>query len=316
MYELTILGSSAAMPAYQRHPTSQLFALPHTRFLIDCGEGTQMQMQRYRVKPNRIKHIVVSHLHGDHYLGLVGLLSSMHLQKRQQPLNLFAPRELAEIIQVNLRYSGTYLSYKVNFHPLPKDSTEIFFEDEQVTVQTIPMNHRIQCNGFLFKEKIKKKKVLAEKLPEGTPWKLMNVLKNGENVLDDEGNILYKWEDYTIQPKSYSFAHCSDTKYNEAILPQIEGVDLLYHESTFLHKDLDKAEQTFHTTAQQAATLAHKAGVGKLLIGHFSSRYKNLKPFLEEARSVFPNTYLGIEGETTSIYQTQNKEETDCKGEE
>ncbi len=301
MYELTVLGISAAMPAYTRHPTSQLLALPHTKFLIDCGEGTQMQMQRYRIKPNKIKHILISHLHGDHYLGLMGLLSSMHLQKRQQDLDLYAPRDLGEIIRLHLRCANTRLNYKINFYPLPEAGEETIYEDDQVTVQTIALDHRIHCIGFLFKEKPKKRKVLAEKLPEDTPWKHMAMLKDGKDVHDEEGKLLYKNEDYTLLTERYSFAYCSDTKYKPALIPQIAEVDLLYHEATFLHSELDKAEATFHSTALQAATFAQQAQVAKLLLGHFSSRYKDLQPFLDEARPIFPETYLGVEGERLQI---------------
>jgi ribonuclease Z len=303
MIDLTILGCSAAMPAYNRHPTSQLVIFPYNRFLIDCGEGTQMQMMKYQVRANRIRHIFISHLHGDHYLGLVGLFSSMHLQKRQEDLNLYAPKNLAEIIRIHLKYGNTKLNYKINFFDLPENSFEIFYEDEQLTVHTLPMTHRIQCNGFLFQEKPKKRKVLADKLPEEVPFKTMTTLKDKKDVLDEEGNVLFKWEDYTIPSRSHSFAHCSDTKYNEDVVAQIDGVDMLYHESTFLHEDLAKAEETFHSTALQAAQIAAKAQVGKLIIGHFSSRYSDayLTKFLEEAKSVFENTFLAVEGENFSV---------------
>ncbi|MDX2306272.1 MAG: ribonuclease Z [Microscillaceae bacterium] len=301
MYELTILGISAATPAYARHPTAQVLTLPHTKFLIDCGEGTQMQMQRYKIKPNKIKTILITHLHGDHYLGLTGLLSTMHLQKRQQELNIFAPRELAEVIRLHLQLAKTRLNYKISFFPLPETGGEIFYEDDQIQVETILMTHRIHCMGFLFKEKNKKRKVLMDKLPEGTTWKSIAALKEGKDVKDENGELLYKLEDYTLPPRRYSFAHCSDTKFTREIIPQIQEVDLLYHESTFLHEDLDKAEETFHSTAFQAATIAKEAQVKKLVIGHFSSRYKDLKPILEEARTVFENTFLGVEGETITI---------------
>ena len=301
MYELTVLGISAATPAYTRHPTAQVLALPHTKFLIDCGEGTQMQMQRYKVKPNKIKNILISHLHGDHYLGLTGLLSTMHLQKRQQELSIFAPRELSEVIRLHLRLAKTRLSYKIHFFPLPDIGGEVFYEDDQIQVETIKMIHRIQCMGFLFKEKSKKRKVYMNKLPEGTSWKSISALKDGKNVLDEDGKILFNYEDYTYAPKRYTFAHCSDTRFNTDIIPQIENVDLLYHEATFLHEDLEKAEDTFHSTALQAATIARDANVKRLLLGHFSSRYKDLRPFLEETKPIFENTSLGIEGETLTI---------------
>jgi ribonuclease Z len=301
MIELTILGNSAATPAHERHPTSQVLALPHKHFLIDCGEGTQIQMQRYKVKMGYIRNILITHLHGDHFLGLVGLLSSMHLQKREEDINLFAPLDLLEIIRINFKYSHTVLNFKVNFFPLPAQGGEIIYQDDQVSIETILMNHRIDCYGFLFQEKVKKKKVLADKLPPETPWQILVALKDGQDILDEQGNLLYKCEDYTLQPPSYKFAHCSDTRYTESFLEQIYGADMIYHEATYLHEDVHKAEYTFHSTALEAATLAQKAQVGKLVIGHFSSRYRELWAHLQEAQSIFPNTVLGIEGETQSV---------------
>jgi ribonuclease Z len=300
MIQLTILGNSAATPAHNRFPTAQFLTLPHNRFLIDCGEGVQMQMQKYKVKMGYVRSILISHLHGDHYLGLIGLLSSMHLQGRGEDINIYAPADLAEIIRVNMRYSHTTLNFKVNFFPLVPQKGEIFYEDDQVTIETMLMNHRIECYGFLFREKPKKKKVLAEKLPADTPWQIMVALKDGQDILDEQGNILYKCEDYTFQPPQYKFAHCSDTKYNEDLLEQLYQADMIYHEATYIEEDAAKAEYTFHSTAQQAATIAQKAQVGKLVIGHFSSRYRELDAHLYEARQIFPNTFLGIEGETIS----------------
>lgn len=280
--------------------------------MIDCGEGTQMQLLRYRIKHRNISQIFISHLHGDHYLGLIGLISSMHLVKRSDDLWIYGPRELAEVIRLNLKVSQTQLNYKLHFVEIPNKGGEIIYEDPSLTVETIAMNHRIQCTGFLFREKPKKRKVLAAKLPQESDWKIARTLKNGENVFDDEGNLLYGFEEYTYIPKSYSFAHCSDTLSTKEILPQINGVDLLYHEATFLHEDLDKAVETFHSTARQAAEIANQAKVNKLIIGHFSSRYRDLVPLLEEARTVFENTVLAVEGETTvlSAVQTSSEEKS------
>ncbi len=301
MFSLTILGISAATPAFSRHPTAQVLNLPHTRFLIDCGEGTQMQMQKHKVKINKIKHILITHLHGDHYLGLVGLLSTMHLQKRNQPLCIYGPRDLGEIIRLGLKVSNTQLSYPLDFFPVPDAPAEIFYEDEQMVVETLQMNHRIQCTGYLFREKPKKRKVYIERLPENIPWSVITRLKEGEDVWDEERKCLYKSAEYSYQPARYSFAHCSDTLYQESILSQIEKVDMMYHEATFLHADIDKARATFHSTAWQAGHLAAQAQVKKLIIGHFSSRYRDLQPFLTESRFAFQNSYLGKEGGNFSL---------------
>jgi len=305
MLQLTILGTNAASPAHKRHPTAQVLSLPYTHFLIDCGEGTQIQMQRYRVKINKLKAIFITHLHGDHYLGLIGLLSTMHLIKRVDALDIYAPPDLADIIRINLKCSDTRLSFPVHFHPVSDKGQEIVYEDGGFTVETIKMNHRIACVGYLFREKPKKLKVLIDKLPEEVAWQIPAELQKGRDYYNEEGGILYKCEEYTYRPPSLVFAHCSDTLYNEAIIPQIEGADLLYHESTFLHEELEKANMTHHSTALQAATIAHKAKVKKLVIGHYSARYKDLQPLLEEARTVFENTHLAIEGEKIHIERTE-----------
>ncbi len=303
MLELTILGTSAASPAYHRNTTAQVLALPHTRFLIDCGEGTQMQMQRFKVKINKLDAVFITHLHGDHYFGLMGLLSSMHLLKRQEVLKIYAPAQLAEIIRTSFKYSDTRLCYPIEFYPVPNIGKERIYEDGAFTVETIKMNHRIACTGYLFKEKTKKRKVLIEKLPKDIHWQVPSELQKGRDVYDEKGNLLYSAEEYTFRPHSGSFAHCADTLYHEEVIPQIEGVDLLYHESTFLHEELEKATLTYHSTALQAATIAQKAKVKQLVLGHFSARYKDLSPLLEEAKSVFEHTQLAIDGMKMLVYE-------------
>jgi ribonuclease Z len=299
---LKILGSNSAAPAYGRHPTSQLLQIQQENFLIDCGEGTQMQMLRYKIRINRINHIFISHLHGDHYLGLVGLLSTMHLQKRTQDLYLYGPPGLQEILSLQFRYSDTRLHYKIIFYPLTEGKREVILESDMLTVETIPLHHRIQCSGFLFREKPKKRRVNIPVLPEYFLPSQMGALKRGEDVLDAEGNVVFKNEDLTLPPKhSRSYAFCSDTAYFEEIIPLIEGVDLLYHESTFLQDQVERATETFHSTAFQAATIARKAHVKKLLLGHYSSRYQELMPFAEEARRVFEEVVLSVEGQNVML---------------
>ena len=302
MFQVTILGSGAALPViaqdFRRYPTAQLVSLPHTHLLIDCGEGTQMRLQELKIKINRIKHIFISHLHGDHYLGLIGLLSSMHLNKRNQDLHLYGPEGLAEIIRVQLKYSYTRFNYKIHFKELKTGVPEEVLNDGMFSVTTIPLNHRIPCNGFLVKENPKKRKIIKEKIPQDIwEWQYAKTLQKGEDVLNEEGEVLISAKEFTVQPKSRSYAYCSDTSYFEPIIEQIKGVDLLYHEATFTNEEIERAADTYHSTAFQAATIASKAEVGRLIIGHFSSRYRNnLEPLLREARLQFAESYLAIEG--------------------
>jgi ribonuclease Z len=296
-FVLKILGSNSAAPAYNRHPTSQLLHIQQEYFLIDCGEATQMQLNRYKVRFTRINHIFISHLHGDHYLGLVGLLSTMHLNKRTEDLFLYGPGGLVEILSLQFKYSDTRLNYRIHFRELSQ-KRELIFENENITVETIPLCHRIQCTGFLFREKPKKRRINKQTLPENISLQQIMRLKKGDDLYNQKGDLLYKNEDLTLPPrKSRSYAYCSDTRYQENLIPQLQGVDALYHESTFLDKEALRATETFHSTAAQAARIAQQAGVQKLLLGHFSSRYKDLTPFLEEARQVFPQSYLALEGE-------------------
>jgi ribonuclease Z len=293
-----ILGSNSAAPAHRRHQTSQVIFIEGQLYLMDCGEGTQLLLKRYQVKIQKINNIFITHLHGDHYLGVMGLLSTLHLTGRKKSLNLYAPPGLAEIISVQLKYSETVFNYEINFIPIDPTKNIIVHEDDFVSVSTIPLNHRIPCAGFLFTEKPKKRRIIKEKLPEEFSVKNIIKLKNGEDILDKEGNILFKNLDLTSPAKrTYQYAFCSDTKYDESIIPLIKGVDLLYHESTFTDEHKDRAALTYHSTAKQAATIALKAEVGKLILGHFSIRYMDLEPLRTEARMIFENSDLAIEGE-------------------
>lgn len=296
-FEVTILGSSSAAPVYNRHPSSQVLNIREKLFLIDCGEGTQIQMMRYKIKHNRIRHIFISHLHGDHYLGLMGLLSTMNLQGRTAELHLFAQDDLMDLIETQLRLSNTVLRYNLIFHPTKYYLNEVVFEDDDVTVRTIILNHRIPCTGFLFKEKPKPRKLLINKIQrENVPFEFYPKLKAGEDYKDNSGKIIKNDELTMPSSAPLSYAYCSDTIFDESIIPGITGVDMLYHESTFMHEHKERAKDTYHSTSVQAATIANKAGVKKLLIGHFSARYRNLEPMLLEARELFENTELAIEG--------------------
>ena len=266
-------------------------------FLIDCGEGTQLRLKKFKIKASRIDHIFISHLHGDHYYGLMGLLSSMHLYGRKRDLNLYAPPGLKEIISVQLKYSQTALKYKINYLEWTPGKSELLFENTNITVHSFPLNHRIDCSGFLFQEKTKKRKIKKDLLTDDlSPLKII-ALKNGKDVIDENGKVMYDYKTYTTDPaRSCSYAFCSHTKYDESILPYIKEVNLLYHETTFMEEMKERAATTHHTTTKEAGIIATKANVEKLLIGHFSTRYKDIQPMLEETKREFQNTALAIEG--------------------
>jgi ribonuclease Z len=301
-FEVTILGSSSATPIYNRNPSAQVLNINERLYLIDCGEGTQQQMLRFDVKASRIDHIFISHLHGDHYLGLVGLISSMHLNGRIKALKLFGPPELKEIIDLQLKYSDTTLQYPIDFIVTHTDKAEVILDNPDITVETIPLDHRIACTGFLFREKRRLRKLIKEKI-EGLniPVECYSLIKKGADYVSPDGK-LYKNADITIDPEEpKTYAYCSDTLYNEMYFEQISNSDLLYHESTFLNNMLERAQTTYHTTALQAGQVALKTHAKKLLIGHFSARYKTLNELLDEAKSVFEATELAIEGKTFVI---------------
>jgi ribonuclease Z len=301
-FEVTILGSSSATPIFNRNPTSQVLNINERLYLIDCGEGTQQQMLRFDIKASRIDHIFISHLHGDHYLGLVGLLSSMHLNGRKKPLKLVCPIHLREIIDLQLKYSDTELQFPIEYIFTNAQQREVVINNNDVVVETIPLDHRIACTGFLFKEKKRLRKLLKEKIESlDISVAYYSVLKKGGDYTDEKGTV-YKNESLTLdsaEPKTY--AYCSDTMYNENYFAQITNATLLYHEATFLNDMLDRAVITHHTTALQAGEIALKTNAKKLLIGHFSARYKTLNELLDEAKINFPSTELAIEGKTFFI---------------
>ncbi len=296
-FELTILGSSSATPIFNRHPTSQLLNIRDRYFLIDCGEGTLLQLLRYRIRYHRISHIFISHLHGDHYLGLVGLLSTFHLQGRTSELHLYGQQELMDIVEIQLRVSNTILRYNLIFHPVRHYTPEVILEDDEIQVRSIVLNHRVPCTGFLFIEKSRPRKLLIQKVQQkNIPISYYAKLKLGVDYVDEVGNVIPNKDLTETPPKARSYAYCSDTMYDPMLKDELKGVDLLYHEATFLHELLDRATQTYHCTALQAAQLAKDAEVSRLLIGHFSARYKELDPLLVEAQSIFKETELALEG--------------------
>lgn len=303
-FKITILGSSGALPAYGRFPSSQLVEIENRYFLVDCGEGAQMQLMKLQANMHRINHIFISHLHGDHYLGLMGLIFTMHLLRRTNDLHIYSQPGLDEIITVQLKHSRSVPGYRIIFHTLTPGKAEVIFEDNLLTVQTLPLVHKLPSLGFLFREKPKPRRVDKEKLPPGLLIRQVAALKTGSDVTDDEGNILYKNEMLTLEPrKSRSYAYCSDTAYHEALIEHLTGIDVLYHEATFTEDEIQKAKDTQHSTARQAALIARQAKVGKLLLGHFSARYRELEPVLAEAKEVFEAVDLAVEGTIISIPQ-------------
>ncbi len=302
VFKVTILGSSSAIPGWGRGLPAQAVNFNEQLYLIDCGEGTQMQIQKFGVKASRIRHILISHLHGDHYLGLVGLLSSMSLQGRTQPIDLYAPRELAEILTVQFRCTGIVLHFPLHFHPLDMENPTVIIDNETMTVSTFPLLHGLPVVGFLFREKEKPRNLIKERLPANLPFGHLQALKRGEDVLWQGKTLLAA--DYTLPPKPLrSYAYCSDTLYHEPVIEWVKGVSLLYHEATFADDMAERAKETHHCTARQAATIARKAEVGQLLLGHFSVRYREVDVLLNEAREVFSATLAASDG---AVFEVAN----------
>lgn len=299
MVNVTILGNNSALPAFDRHPTAQTVAIRDQLFLVDCGEGTQIRMMRFGLPPGHINHIFISHLHGDHYFGLIGLLSSLALWHREKPLHLYAPPVLKDIINIHLTVIGAELPYPFLFHSIEPDFIGILLDTQYYSVRTFPVNHRIPCHGFVFCEKTSGRKLNPEACRKfGIPKSFFNSLKKGEDYQGKDGSLL-KNDQLTFEGKpNKTYAFCADTLYDPSIIPYIKGVDLLYHESTFLDDNEEKAFNRYHSTAKQAARIAVEAGVKKLLLGHYSSRYQDLSLFEKEAKTIFPNTEASIEGKS------------------
>ncbi len=300
MFGVTILGNNSALPAFDRHPTAQIVTLDQYQFLIDCGEGTQMQLSRYKIRRSRINHIFISHLHGDHYFGLPGIITSMALLGRDTDLHIYAPPALKNILDNILEAANAILPYHLHFHPITEEG--ILVEDPKFSVECFKVLHRIECWGFLFRERKKPRKINKEAIRF---YNISSVnferLKMGENITTADGEIV-QYEQVTLPSKpARSYAFCADTIYNEPIADKVKDVSLLYHETTYLKALEERAAARFHATTIQAANIAAKANVESLLIGHFSSKYENLDEFLTEAAEVFPNTQLAIEGVTYRI---------------
>jgi len=300
--KLCILGNGSAVPTSYSNPSSQILNYKGTQFLFDCGEGTQMQMIKYRIKHRKLDNIFISHLHGDHFYGLIGLISTFHLFGRDRKLTIYAPQELEELIQHQLKISNTNLRFELEYVHLEQMSDKIICEGNDFEIRSFPLKHSVPCWGFVFRQKIaalriKKDFVLQKKM---TPKQIVDV-KNGGDFTDDKG-VFFPNKEITNPPKPpLSYAYCSDTAYYESVVEKISGVTLLYHEATFDTQMLEVAVEKQHSTACQAALIAKKAGVSKLLLGHFSARFSNLTVLEQEAQSVFPNSFLSREGETYDI---------------
>lgn len=296
---VTILGCYAATPRTFTNPTSQVLEIRNRLFLIDCGEGTQVQLRKNKIKFSKINCVFISHLHGDHFFGLIGLISTFALLGRTTDLHIYGPKGIKEIINLQLRLSNSWTKYDLFFHELESKESKVIFEDDKVVVKTIPLKHRVYTNGFLFQEKSRERKLNIDAVQDFEIDKCYyQNIKNGKDITLDDGRIIenQKLSLDPVQPLSYAF--CSDTMYNESIVSIIKDVDVLYHEATFLDSEESLAEKTMHSTAKEAATIALKANVKQLILGHYSTRYESIQLFKEQAETIFPKVLLADDGKS------------------
>jgi len=300
---LTILGCHSATPRAKAYPTSQYLEINNHHFLIDCGEGTQRQMRKYKVGFSKINHIFISHLHGDHFFGLIGLISTLGLLGRERELHIFGPKDIKKMTLMQLKITQSHAKFPIQFHELSSKESEVILDDDKVTVKTIPLKHRIYTNGYLFIEKEKPKNLHIDNIknyPEIDRADYLNI-KAGKDIVLPSGEVVPNSE-LTLPPKkTLRFAFCSDTAYKPNIVPLLRNVDLLYHEATFLDDRKDLAKKTMHATTKQDATIAKDANVKQLILGHYSGRYKDISEFKEEAQSVFTNSHLAEPGKVFTV---------------
>ena len=302
-FDLTILGSSSALPTLKRLPTAHLLSVDERFFLIDCGEGTQVQLRKFGHNPARIHHIFISHLHGDHVFGLFGLLSTLGMMGRKVPINLYGPDTLEPMMQQHFSFFGK-LPFEICYHVPDPEGKDYIFEDDRITVSPIPLKHRIITYGYLFREKKKALNVRKECIEEyGLGRADVVRIKQGDDYLTEAGELIPNQQLTLPSFRQRSYAYISDTVFDPTLEEKVKDVDLLFHEATFSEKDKKLAGQTLHSTASQAASIAKKAGVGRLLIGHFSSRYKDVNLLVEEAREVFQDTVGVNDGDHYSVQQ-------------
>ena len=301
-FQLTIIGAGSAIPTVHRAATSQLLRYAGSQILIDCAEGTQIQLKMLKISAMRIDRILISHLHGDHYFGLIGLISSMHLLGRNKPLFVYGPPELIDILLLQLKLSETKLNYSLVFKPLDPDGEQLVFEGDGLQCFSFPVLHRIPTWGFRIEEQQAERQIKPDFIAQYQPEIVaIKAIKNGADYEDSQCNI-HSNELITLPLRSpRSFAFCTDTAYHEGLVKHIQKVSLLYHEATFLHQNAQTATDTFHSTAHQAASIAKKAEVKQLIIGHYSSRYTDLDPLLKEARQLFSSSHLAIDGSVFEI---------------
>lgn len=288
--KLTILGCHSATPRKDAHPTSQVLDIKERKFLIDCGEGTQVLLRKHKVQFAKIKHIFISHLHGDHFYGLIGLISTFGLHNRENDLHIYGPKGIKEVIVLQLKLAKAWTKYNLIFHELESSESELIYEDKKVEVYTIPLDHRVYTNGFLFKEKIGERKLNIDRIKQNKEIEICDYhnLKRGKDFVSEDGQQIILNEKLTFAPcPPLSYAFCSDTYYKPEIVPIIKNVNLLYHESTFLEDKVHLTERTKHSTAKQAASIALQANAKHLILGHYSSRYDSIQLFKEEAEVVF-----------------------------
>ncbi|MBL4670472.1 MAG: ribonuclease Z [Flavobacteriales bacterium] len=301
-FSVLILGNASASPTLTRSNTSQLINIDEQYYLMDCGEGTQLKLREHKIKLQRISHIFISHLHGDHYLGLIGLLQTMHLMGRESELTIYCPGNIKEVIDVHLKASESQLRYLLLYKTVNNTTSELVFENDKIEVVSIPLKHRIPCSGYLFKEKAKQRRINPKAIKAyNVPKYEINKLKIGDDYVLETGEIIENSRLTMDALPSFSYAFCSDTKYYEPISDIIKGVDLLYHEATFIEEHIDRAKKTYHSTAKQAAQIAFKSEAKRLIIGHFSNRYPDLNVLLSESKTVFKNTELAIQGEVFKV---------------
>ena len=295
-FEVNILGCGSALPTTRHFSSSQVVNIREKLFMVDCGEGAQLQLRRSKLKFTRLNHIFISHLHGDHCFGLMGLISTFGLLGRTATLHIYAHEELERLLAPHLEFFCKGMTYEVAFHPIDPTQATIIYEDRSVTVSTIPLKHRIPTCGFLFQEKKTPNHIIREMVDfYQIPVFELNRIKNGEDYVTPDWTVIPNQRLTTPSPDPRSYAYCSDTMYLKSTIEQVKGVDLLFHEATFIQADAARAKETFHTTTWQAAEIARDAAVKQLVIGHFSARYEDENQLLEEAQSVFPNTLLAKE---------------------
>lgn len=296
-FRVHILGCGSALPTLKHNPSSQIVEIRGKCFMIDCGEGTQTQLRRSKIKFTRISAVFISHVHGDHCFGLIGMVSTFGMLGRTAPLHIYAPAGFSNIMKMQIDFFCKDLEYEVVFHDVDTNAKNIIYEDRSLTVETVPLSHRVPCCGFIFREKQTLPHILRDMTDYyKVPVSQFNNIKNGVDWVDEEGNVIPYTRLTTPSELARSYAYCSDTKYLPMLHECLKDVCVLYHESTYSEEDEDMAKMYFHSTAAQAAQVASDANVGKLVLGHYSARYEDENRLLEEAKNIFPNTVLSDEG--------------------